>query len=51
MVVDAGDLIQGEPFATFFSAVQPTEPNPVVDALNAMLGRLRAEVESSSCLA
>ena len=34
VVVDAGDLIQGDPFATYFATVQPTDPNPVVDALN-----------------
>src|SRR5688572_18128497 len=36
VVVDAGDLIQGEPFATYFAAVRPADPNPVVDALNAV---------------
>src|SRR5258706_562405 len=35
VVVDAGDLIQGDPFATYFATVQPADPNPVVDALNA----------------
>lgn len=34
VTVDAGDLIQGNPFATYYSAVQPVEPHPVVDALN-----------------
>src|SRR6267154_4058 len=36
VVVDAGDLIQGEPFATYYAAVKPADPNPVVDALNAV---------------
>jgi 2',3'-cyclic-nucleotide 2'-phosphodiesterase (5'-nucleotidase family) len=36
VVVDAGDLIQGDPFATYFAVVQPADPNPVVDALNAV---------------
>src|SRR5262245_57132897 len=33
LVVDAGDLIEGEPFATYFAAIRPADPNPVVDAL------------------
>ena len=36
VVVDAGDLIQGEPFAAYFASVRPADPNPVVDALNAV---------------
>jgi 2',3'-cyclic-nucleotide 2'-phosphodiesterase (5'-nucleotidase family) len=36
VVVDAGDLIQGDPFATYFATVQPADPNPVMDALNAV---------------
>lgn len=34
VVVDAGDLIQGSPFATYFATVRATEPHPVVDAMN-----------------
>ncbi len=36
VVVDAGDLIQGDPFATYFARVQPVDPHPVIDALNAV---------------
>jgi 2',3'-cyclic-nucleotide 2'-phosphodiesterase/3'-nucleotidase len=36
VLVDAGDLIQGNPFATFFATVEPMDPHPVVDALNAL---------------
>ncbi len=36
VVVDAGDLIQGNPFATFFATVRPVASHPVVDALNAV---------------
>ncbi|HTY07317.1 MAG TPA: 5'-nucleotidase C-terminal domain-containing protein [Gemmatimonadales bacterium] len=36
IVVDAGDLIEGNPFATYFGRVAPARPNPIVDALNAL---------------
>ena len=36
IVVDAGDLIQGSPFASFFAREQEVDPNPVIDALNAV---------------
>ena len=36
VLVDAGDLLQGNPFATYFATVQPADPHPVVDALNAL---------------
>lgn len=36
VLLDAGDLIQGNPFATYFATVQPRELHPLVDALNAM---------------
>jgi 2',3'-cyclic-nucleotide 2'-phosphodiesterase/3'-nucleotidase len=36
IVVDAGDLIQGNPFATYFAEEQAVDPHPVVDALNAV---------------
>ncbi len=36
IVLDAGDLIQGSPFATFFSREQEADPHPVIDALNAV---------------
>jgi 2',3'-cyclic-nucleotide 2'-phosphodiesterase/3'-nucleotidase len=35
VVMDAGDLIQGSPFATYFARERESEVNPVVDALNA----------------
>ncbi|MDQ3223297.1 MAG: 5'-nucleotidase C-terminal domain-containing protein, partial [Gemmatimonadota bacterium] len=34
VVVDAGDLIQGDPFATYFARVAPRDPNPVIEAMN-----------------
>ncbi len=34
VVVDAGDLIQGDPFATYFARVAPRDPNPVMEAMN-----------------
>ncbi|MEX1051044.1 MAG: metallophosphoesterase, partial [Gemmatimonadales bacterium] len=34
VVVDAGDIIQGNPFATYFALHRPIEPHPVIDAMN-----------------
>ena len=34
LVVDAGDAIQGDPFATYFARVAPRDPNPVIEAMN-----------------
>ncbi len=34
VVADAGDLLQGDPFATYFARVRPTNPHPIVEALN-----------------
>jgi 2',3'-cyclic-nucleotide 2'-phosphodiesterase / 3'-nucleotidase / 5'-nucleotidase len=34
LVVDAGDMIQGDPFATYFARIAPREPNPVIEAMN-----------------
>ena len=34
VVMDAGDMIQGDPFATYFARVSPREPNPVIEAMN-----------------
>jgi 2',3'-cyclic-nucleotide 2'-phosphodiesterase/3'-nucleotidase len=34
VVVDAGDLLQGDPFATYFARVEPQDPHPIVEALN-----------------
>lgn len=34
LLVDDGDLLQGDPFATYFARVAPTHPQPIVEALN-----------------
>ena len=34
VVVDAGDLLQGDAFATYFARVAPAEPHPIVEAMN-----------------
>jgi len=34
LLVDAGDLLQGDAFATYFARVAPTTPHPIVEALN-----------------
>jgi 2',3'-cyclic-nucleotide 2'-phosphodiesterase (5'-nucleotidase family) len=34
LLVDAGDLIQGDPFATYFARVAPRDPHPVMEAMN-----------------
>jgi 2',3'-cyclic-nucleotide 2'-phosphodiesterase/3'-nucleotidase/5'-nucleotidase len=36
VLVDAGDLLQGNPFATFFGKQDQRSPQPIVDALNAL---------------
>ncbi len=36
IVVDAGDLIEGEPFADYYARVAPRDPHPVIDAMNAI---------------
>ena len=36
VLVDAGDLIQGNPFAAYFARVAPRDPNPMVDVMGAM---------------
>ncbi|HMJ59660.1 MAG TPA: 5'-nucleotidase C-terminal domain-containing protein, partial [Gemmatimonadales bacterium] len=36
VLVDAGDLLQGNPFATFFGKQDQRQPHPIVDALNAL---------------
>ncbi|MDQ2670001.1 MAG: 5'-nucleotidase C-terminal domain-containing protein, partial [Gemmatimonadota bacterium] len=36
VLVDAGDLIQGDPFAAYFAQVAPRDPHPIIDAMNAM---------------
>ena len=34
VLVDAGDLLQGDPFATYFARVAPREPHPIIEAMN-----------------
>ena len=36
VLVDAGDLIAGDPFASYFAVVAPQDPDPMVDALNGL---------------
>ena len=36
VLVDGGDLLQGNTFATYFATVGPVDPHPIVDALNAL---------------
>ena len=36
ILVDAGDLMEGNPFATYFARVAPARPQPLVDALNSL---------------
>src|SRR5205809_2919211 len=36
VLVDAGDLLQGNPFATFCGRYDKRQPQPIVDALNAL---------------
>ena len=36
VVVDAGDAVTGTPFGSYFAYVAPRDPNPVVDAMNAL---------------
>ena len=36
ILVDAGDLLEGNPFAAYFGRVERRRPNPMVDALNAL---------------
>ncbi len=36
VLVDAGDLIQGNPYATYFARVAPRRPHPILDAMNRM---------------
>ncbi len=34
VVVDAGDVIQGDPFAAYYARVRPRTPHPILDAMN-----------------
>ena len=36
VLVDAGDLLQGNPFATYFATVRPRQVHPIVDAMNGL---------------
>lgn len=36
VLVDAGDLLQGNPFAAYFATEGPTRPHPIIDALNVL---------------
>lgn len=36
VLVDAGDVIQGDPFATYMARVAPRDPHPVLDVMGAM---------------
>ena len=36
ILVDAGDLLQGNPFATFYARYDKRQPQPIVDAMNAL---------------
>jgi len=36
VLVDAGDLLQGNPFATYFATVRPRLVHPIVDAMNGL---------------
>ncbi len=34
VVLDAGDLLQGDPFATYFGRARPRTPHPIIEAMN-----------------
>jgi 2',3'-cyclic-nucleotide 2'-phosphodiesterase (5'-nucleotidase family) len=34
VVVDAGDALEGNPFATYYGEVEPQDPHPIIDAMN-----------------
>jgi 2',3'-cyclic-nucleotide 2'-phosphodiesterase (5'-nucleotidase family) len=36
VLLDAGDLLQGNPFATYFAREDARRPHPIIDALNAL---------------
>jgi 2',3'-cyclic-nucleotide 2'-phosphodiesterase (5'-nucleotidase family) len=36
ILVDAGDAIQGDPFATYMAQVAPRDPHPLIDVMGAM---------------
>ena len=36
VLLDAGDLLQGNPFATFYARYDKRQPQPIVDALNTL---------------
>jgi 2',3'-cyclic-nucleotide 2'-phosphodiesterase / 3'-nucleotidase / 5'-nucleotidase len=34
VTLDAGDLLQGDPFATYYARVAPRDPHPIIEAMN-----------------
>jgi 2',3'-cyclic-nucleotide 2'-phosphodiesterase (5'-nucleotidase family) len=34
VVLDAGDLLQGDPYATYFGRAEPRVPHPIIEAMN-----------------
>jgi len=34
LLLDAGDVLQGDPLATYYARVAPTRPHPIIEALN-----------------
>jgi 2',3'-cyclic-nucleotide 2'-phosphodiesterase (5'-nucleotidase family) len=34
VVMDAGDLLQGDAFATYFARIKPHDPHPLIEAMN-----------------
>jgi len=36
VLVDAGDLIEGDLFGTYFARIAPRDPHPIIDVMNAM---------------
>jgi 2',3'-cyclic-nucleotide 2'-phosphodiesterase/3'-nucleotidase len=34
VVLDAGDMLQGDPFASYHARVAPVTPNPIIEAMN-----------------
>jgi 2',3'-cyclic-nucleotide 2'-phosphodiesterase/3'-nucleotidase/5'-nucleotidase len=34
VVLDAGDLLQGDAFATYFARIRPRDPHPLIEAMN-----------------
>lgn len=34
LTLDAGDLLQGDPFATYYARAAPRDPHPIIEAMN-----------------